>query len=539
MMPDQTIEEPISLSMNPYTGAWTKAEAAHLLRRTMFGPTNQQILDAVANGMNATVTALLQIPAIPDPLTYDPNDTISAYGTTWITSVYPSDITAAQLTENARVKSLAAWMLKRINTEQISIAEKMCLFWQNHFAATTTADARATYNYHMLLRNYALGNFKQMVKDITIDPCMLLFLNGATNTLYSPNENYARELLELYTIGKGPQIGPGDYTHYTEEDVAAGAKILTGFLVDGLRSTTLPSPVANFTPILHDTSTKQLSYHFGSVTVSDNGANEYADYIDIIFQQDQVATHICTKLYRYFVNYDLTSDVLTNVIPEMALTLVANNYDILPVMQQLLLSEHFYDLSLRGSIIRGPIDLVFNMFNATSSGPNFDLTTDSDMYLNLYWLAEAMGQAYATPPSVAGWIAYYQAPAFTKLWVNSTHIKTRFDIASYLTFFTGIPVNGQFLKLNALAFLDGLSIPASAPDVINDMCDVFCPKAISATDKLTLKAILTNGQPDFEWTVQYADYQANPGDTSFSNPVRQRVELVLSRLFKMPQFQTI
>ena len=344
MNPDLSIEEPVSLSMVPYTGAWTKSEAAHLLRRTMFGATNQQILDAVSNGMNTTVASLLQIPVISDPLTYDSNDATSAVGTTWITSVYPSDVTNAQLTENARIKSLAAWIMKRVNTENLSIAEKMCVFWQNHFSATVASDARATYNYHMLLRSHALGNFKQMVKDVTIDPCMLLFLNGATNTLYSPNENYARELLELFTIGKGPQIGPGDYTNYKEEDVAAGAKILTGYLVDGLRSTTLPSPVATYTSFLHDTSTKQLSTHFGSVTVPNAGANEYSNYIDIIFQQPQVATYICTKLYRYFVNYDLTPAVMTDVIPEMAATMIANNYDILPVVEQLLKSEHFYDV---------------------------------------------------------------------------------------------------------------------------------------------------------------------------------------------------
>jgi hypothetical protein len=98
MIPDLTIEEPVSLSMVPYTGAWTKAEAAHLLRRTMFGATNQQILDAVADGMNTTVSNLLQIPAISDPITYDSNDATSAIGTTWITSVYPSDVNSAQLT---------------------------------------------------------------------------------------------------------------------------------------------------------------------------------------------------------------------------------------------------------------------------------------------------------------------------------------------------------------------------------------------------------------------------------------------------------
>lgn len=539
MNPDLSIEEPVSLSMVPYTGAWTKAEAAHLLRRTMFGATNQQILDAVSNGMNTTVASLLQIPVISEPLTYDSNDATSAVGTTWITSVYPSDVTNAQLTENARIKSLAAWIMKRVNTENLSIAEKMCVFWQNHFSATVASDARATYNYHMLLRSHALGNFKQMVKDVTIDPCMLLFLNGATNTLYSPNENYARELLELFTIGKGPQIGPGDYTNYKEEDVAAGAKILTGYLVDGLRSTTLPSPVATYTPFLHDTSTKQLSTHFGSVTVPNAGANEYSNYIDIIFQQPQVATYICTKLYRYFVNYDLTPAVMTDVIPEMAATMIANNYDILPVVEQLLKSEHFYDVSLRGSIIRGPIELLFGMFNATNSGPNFNLAVDSEMYLTLYWLAESMGQAYATPPSVAGWIEYYQAPAFSKLWVNSTHIKTRFDIANYITVYPGIPVGGQNLKLNALAFVDGLSLASDPVIVIDDMCDVFFPKTISTLQKTTLKFILTNGQPDFEWTIQYNDYIANPGNTTFSNPVKQRIELVLARIFQMPEFQTI
>ncbi len=538
-MPEQVIDQPITLSMNPYAGPWTKSQAAHLLRRTLFGASHQQIRDAVTNGMNATVSSLLTIPVIGDPLSYDPAETIVPFGSTWINAVYPSDVTAAQNTENARIKSLGAWVMGRLNSTQLSIAEKMCLFWQNHFAATAVSDSRATYNYHMIIRNHALGNFKQMVKDITIDPAMLLFLNGATNTLYSPNENYARELLELYTIGKGPQIGPGDYTHYTEQDVSAGAKILTGYLVNGLRSDTLTSPVANFTPILHDTSTKQLSAHFGSVTVSNNGANEYSDYIDIIFNQPQVATYICKKLYRYFVNYDLTADVLTNVIPVMANTLITNSYNILPVMDQLLKSEHFYDASLRGSVIRGPLEMIFGMFNACETQPTFDLATNSDMYLNMYWLAETMGQAYATPPSVAGWTAYYQAPAFSKLWVNSTHIKTRFDVANFITIYTGIPVNGNFLKLNALTLVDGLSVPSDPVQVIDDLVDVFFPKSTSAANKLTLKFILTNGQPDFEWTLQYNDYLANPGNTTYSTPVRQRIEQVIARMFQMPEFHTI
>jgi uncharacterized protein (DUF1800 family) len=537
-MPEQEPVSGVSLSLTPYTGPWTKAEAGHLLRRTMFGPTNQQILDTVSNGMSSTVNTLLQIPAMNPPLTYHPDETIAAFGTTWIDSLYPSDPLIAQTVETARVFSLGGWMMERLNTEQLSIAEKICLFWQNHFAANIGFDARATYDYHALIRSHALGNFRQFVKDITINPNMLLFLNGATNTVYSPNENYARELLELFTIGKGPQLGPGDYTNFTEEDVAAGAKILTGYILNGLRSDTIPDVTAVFTPLLHDTSTKTLSAHFGGVSVTNNGANEYSDYIDIIFQQDEVARFICRKFYRYFVNYDLTATVESTVIEEMALTLIANNYDVLPVLTELFSSEHFYDISVRGALIKGPLDMLYSMFNSTESAPTYGLATDYEMQLNVYWLAETLGQAYAAPPSVAGWPAYYQEPSFSKLWVNATHIKTRFDVSAWVTIYGGIQINGDAWEINALTFLDNLSLPADAPTVIDDMCDVLCPKGVDALQKLILKAILTNSLPDFEWTLQYNDYLNNPGTPSFSDPVRQRMRLVLARLFQMPEFHT-
>ena len=539
MIPDQNVIGPLSTSMDPYSGTWTKQEAAHLLRRTVFGPTFQQIQAAVNVGMDAAVNALLQIPVTSLPLSYDPNETISAVGTTWVNSVYPADATSAQAHETARIKSLGAWLIKRMNTENTTIAEKMCLFWQNHFAATLAPDARASYKYHLLIRNHALGNFKQFVKEMTIDPTMLLFLNGATNTLYSPNENYAREILELFTIGKGPQIGPGDYTNYKEEDVAAGAKVFTGYIVEGLRSTTMTAPVSTYYDVLHDQSTKQFSEHFGNQTITANGATEYADYIELIFQQAQVANFICTKLYRYFVNYDLTTEVQTNVIPVMAQTMLDNNYEILPVMQQLFKSQHFYDVAFRGAIIRNPLEVVFGMFNPCQSVPNFGLATNSDMYVAMYSYAQTMGQAYGTPPSVAGWTEYYQAPAFSKLWVNSTTIKSRFDLANFITLYTGIPVNGSNFKVDALALVTGLSAPDNAVAVIDDLCTVFFPKALTVAQKTLLKFILTGGLPDFEWTVDYDAYAAAPTNTSVSNPVKSKVEQVLSRIFQMPEFQTI
>ena len=119
--------------MNPYTGPWTHLEAAHLLRRSTFGPTYAQINQAVNSGLNATLTQLLNASVIDQPLAYDAQEQIVSLGTTWVNSVYPSDITANQQTENARRKSLGAWLMKNINQEQLNVNQKMLFFWQNHF----------------------------------------------------------------------------------------------------------------------------------------------------------------------------------------------------------------------------------------------------------------------------------------------------------------------------------------------------------------------------------------------------------------------
>ena len=537
MIPDQTIEQPISLSMSPYTGQWTTEEAAHLLRRTMFGASLTQIRGAVANGLGATVSSLLTIPSINPPLTYHANESVASQGQTWVNSVYPSGDT--QPTENARSSSLGAWLIENMNTESLSIAEKMCLFWQNHFAAEVGFDARASFNYFDLIRTHAIGDFKQLIKEMTIDPNMLFFLNGVSNQSFSPNENYARELLELYTIGKGLQIGEGDYTNYKEQDVAAGSKILTGWTVNGMRSTTLTKPVAVFNTLFHSASTKQLSSHFGDTTISNGGAQEYANYIDVIFQQPAVATFICTKLYRFFVNYDITQDVQDNVITQMAATLITNNYQIVPVLEELFLSDHFYDVSVRGSIIKNPLELIFSMLNPSNSIPSYDLSTNYQMYNTIYWVAGNLGQSYGSPPNVGGWPAYYQAPSFSKLWINSTFIKQRFEIGYYLTLHAGIEINGNYLKINGLQLLASFEFPADPVALIDELCLLYFPKGASTSDKLILKGILTSGLPDFEWTIQYNEYLADMSNPTFSDPVRIRIESVLFQIFQMPEFQTI
>lgn len=526
------------MSLTPFTGTWTRNEAAHLLRRTMFGPTHAQISTVAGMTMTDAVNALLTLENVPDPVAFDAGETIVAQGQSWVNALYPSNLVANQLCEVARMKSLSVWLMKNINTQGLNINQKMMFFWHNHFGVALSADARAHHTLFELLRSSSLGNVKQLVKDITLDPAMLLFLNGNTNSVQAPNENYARELLELFTIGKGDQIAAGDYSNYTEQDVAAGAKILSGFMVQGLRSSTQTAASVLFFNPMHDSSTKQLSYHFNNATIPNAGNIEYANYIDVIFQQPQVATFICTKLYRFFVNYDITPTVEATIIPELAQTLIANNYDILPVLAELFTSEHFYDFALRGTIIRSPLETTFAMLNSTETYPNVDLTTDANVFMTVYYANQNMGLDYVAPPSVAGWTAYYQLPSFSRLWINSTTIKFRFDISTGLLIY-GIPVSGYTLKIDTLPFLNHLSNPSDADAVINDICELFIPLPVDATTHSDLVHVLTNNLPTFEWTIQYNDYLNDPANQTFFGPVQYRVALVLDRIFKMPQFQMI
>jgi uncharacterized protein (DUF1800 family) len=415
----------------------------------------------------------------------------------------------------------------------------MCLFWQNHFAAEFTFDSRASYKYFELIRTHSLGNFKTLVKEMTIDPCMLVFLNGTTNNRFNPNENYSRELLELYSIGKGAQIGEGDYTTYKEQDVAAGAKILTGWVIKDFLSTTVAEPWVEFNNNLHSPGSKTLSAHFGNTTIANAGAQEYANYIDVIFQQPALARFICRKIYRWFVNYDLTQVVEDTIISEMAQTLTANNFEILPVLSQLFTSEHFFDVSLRGAIIKNPIEFAFSFYNTSLSRPNYSLAINTEILVNLYFIISTMGMEYAKPPSVGGWTAYYQAPAFSRMWANSSLVKLRFDLSDSVNAFGGINVQGNRFGIDHLALLNSLSYPDSAVEVIDDLVLLFCPKGLSDTYKDQLKTVLCNGLPDFEWTIQYQEYLDDPSNPDVITPIRARMILTLANLFKSADFQLI
>ena len=336
--------------LSKYTGPWGNAQVLHLLRRTLFGVKQSELDTFKAMSMENAVNALLTLSStqpLPPVNAYNQGTSIDPdvpAGQTWVNSAISPNYSFQ------RRRSFKAWWTGLMINQESNIQEKMVLFWHNHFATEgeTIQVEHYVYKNNVLFRQHALGNFKTLVKEVTIDPGMLRYLNGYLNTKNAPDENYARELQELFTLGKGKD------SKYTEDDVKAAAKVLTGWRVN---NTTLTS---YFDSNKHDSANKQFSSFFNNTVIAGKtgtaGANETDDLINMIFQQNEVAKFICRRLYMWFVYYDIDATVEKNVIEPLATIFRNNNYDIKPVMEALLKSEHFYDSLSMGCSIKSPID---------------------------------------------------------------------------------------------------------------------------------------------------------------------------------------
>lgn len=527
-----------SASIAPYTGPWTALEAGHLLRRATFSPLKPEIDEAIGLGLENTIITLLTAGPLPDPpvyYDYDSHPDLSI-GETWVNHhTNPDD---ANSDGNARRRSLDAWwMLTSANTG-INIREKMCFFWHNHFGMGGNNDARGIYLFLTKYRQFAIGDFRELVKEITIDPLMLRFLNGHTNTLESPNENFAREILELFTIGKGPQIGDDDYTNYTELDVTELAKAFTGWRSRYI-GTRVPGqmPESYFTASRHDTSTKTLSHRFNFAEIVDAGIDEYKNVVDLIFMQEEVSRFICRKLYRYFVYYKIDESVEAGIIEPMAQTLRDNNYTIGPALAQLLSSEHFYDRSIVGDVIKSPLDYVHSVFKAADFYSQGNTVDDYEAGRRAYLQVRNMGMELRRPPSVAGWTSYYQEPSYYRLWLNTATLQTRADLTKIAFRRNGFSWSGNPHPFDWLGALSRYDNPGDPNTMIAQMVAELLPQPLLPEQISSLKELLLPGLQDFVWTGEYENHLANPNDADLRASVENRLKEMVSGLFLLAEFQ--
>ncbi|NOT38134.1 MAG: DUF1800 domain-containing protein [Saprospiraceae bacterium] len=536
--------------LDEYSGKWTSSQARHLLRRTTFGPSIQMVNTAINLGIKGTIDQLFApLPMPSPPLKSIPDGTGSnqlddpsaVYGTTWVNAAPFPNVNPPMYRNRilrSRSKSLYSWTVLQMHYTEISIREKLALFWHNHFVIGDVTIPHREFLYYNRLRSFSTGNFKELTKEITIDSGMLLYLSGAENTNVAPNENYSRELLELFTIGKGKLAGPGDYTNYTEADVVAMAKVLTGWQVPPISNAN--ALIGQFTANRHTLGNKQLSSRFNNSVISENGKQEYRDLIDVIFKQSECSRFIMRKLYRWFVHYDITAEIEKNVIEPLATILRNNDYEIAPALKVLLKSEHFYEST--ACMIKSPIDLMMSVSRGLGiTPPKGEVEDEYDHAYHHYIMSADLEQALFFHPNVAGWKAYYQEPQFDKLWINNLLLPKRHE-------FCRLMVEGGRFSYNDVNYTVTTLVPvldivkritdANDPNIlINSLAELMFNYPITANQLTGLKDVLIPGLPDFEWTIEYLEYLADSSNKALADSVEKKLRSLFSVMVRMSEFQ--
>lgn len=512
---------PVVAGLDPFTGTWTVAQAAHLLRRTMFGATWQDVQRVLSLGMNAAVDLLLQTPDPGDepanPVNDYNNDDVTdpevPFGEDWTEASWSVD------TEFYKTWSLKSWWMRNIIGQKISIHEKMVLFWHNHIPVQMDDIffARRSFKYLKLLRRHALGNFKTLIKDITLDPAMLQYLNGQENSAQQPDENYARELQELFCIGKGPEA------KFTEGDVQAMARVLTG------HRARFDNDDYFFAYWEHDGTDKQLSAFYNNAVITGRsgvaGAEELDDLLDVIFDNDETALFLCRKLYRFFVYHDIDATTEQNVIQPMAQIFRDNNYEILPVLDALFRSQHFYENLNLGVVIKSGLDFQLGSARELklTLPPPAELTENWQIFSQYIYVSALLQHYIGDPPNVSGWAAYYQIPQFDKHWITTDTLPRRIQIGDGLIF-AGISSENYTAAFDLVAVTKNFPDPADPNKLISDVLSWMFPIAVSPGVSFVLKSILLSGQvSDHYWSDAWNDHINNPDD-------EMKFEIVNARL---------
>ncbi len=489
------------MALTAFQGLLGPTRAAHLLRRASFGPTISQINQFAAITGTEAINLLFD-DQIPDPMLPINPET----GQDWLLSgLYGEELSARDLNEE-----LVMWLIGiAADTSQkisFSVREKMVCFFHTHFTTKSekVGNSRSLYFQNELFRKFAFDknqlpefNFKSLLKKISVDNAMLRFLDGSQNVKGSPNENYGRELMELYSIGRGLEgtfptdLPQGDYLNYTEQDVQAAARVLSGFKLNESFSsididTNLPRGYVD--PGSHDDDDKQFSSRFANAVVSadptlllngepteESVLDELSQLIEMITSKQESALYICRRIYRYYVYHEITQELQESVISDMAATLIANNFKIQPVLEELFLSSHFYDAAASsdddkfGAIIKSPLDLVvgtLRFFNISLA----DFTTDYNLFYSqasiLRKQMRLMGMDYYQPFEVAGYTAYHQYPAYNRNWISSNYLANRYDFINSL-FGMMNPQNPDMPFIDLLQFTRNSFDSASREDARN------------------------------------------------------------------------
>ncbi len=541
------------MSLNPLNSNLGQLRAKHLLRRCLFHY-NNDLLNNISN-LNATeaVSQLLLDDSVTYSEPYDPLPDENPHGF-WLSSgVYPPDIP-----NQGRKRGLltAWWWYNMIN--RVNLKDKLTFFLHTTFTIAN-GDVGAShyfYDHLRLLEYYSSGNLRDLAKKITLDNAMLNYLDNTQNNANNPNENYAREFLELFTITKGEQVGEGDYSTYTEQDVIEAARVFSGFKTQLDRSIIDPDtniPMGRLSINQHDQGIKTFSYAFDNYELQGGNTQETIfeelyEFVDMVFDKQETALAYVKKLYRFFVKSEWDEDVEQNIIIPLADDLYNNGYEILPVVKRLLESQHFFDAAdsdptdeIIGSIIKSPLQLLSSTI--TNLGFNIpDPENDMENYYKfvMFFMRNTYfpmaGMNVFAPDTVAGHPAIYQSPDFDRHWFSSSTILARYRLIECLI--TGrnkLGGNGFFgSELDTVAFVENTSAnPGNIYYLVDEIANILYPNPIDQDRVDYFAELILEGYPSYYWTDTWDEYLSTGENTI----VKTRLDLLIGAMINAPEYQ--
>ena len=372
----------VSTALRDYTGPWNSRLAAHLLRRAGFGGSPQEIAAATRAGMQAAVDRLIHFG--PDSLPQAPEGDIS--------------IGLGQLVDKMQRRNAIIltqlWWLNRCLLTPNPLQERMVYFWSNHFTSGIGQKGIMPVmmvSQYALFRRHALGSYHQLTHDVSKDPAMLHYLDGIVNHAQHPNENYARELMELFTMGVG---------NYSEEDVRQAARAFTGGTLDRFGEYV-------FRPRLHDYGVKTFLGRAGNFDGS--------DVVNIILEQPATARFMAKKFLRSFVYEDPEPELVEAVADGLR----SSGYDVARLMGVILRSNVFYSERAYRALVKSPIELAIGAMKTLGA---------TQVGVRTLAALPQMGQIPMQPPNVAGWPG-------GRLWLNTGTFLARINYLRQLVSF--------------------------------------------------------------------------------------------------------
>ncbi len=393
---------------------------------------------------------------------------------------------------------IGAWWVTQMKNDRESILEKLVFFWHGHlttqYANCVSIPAIPMYLQNDLFRKNFAGNFYTLLEKITVDGAMLVYLNGNENVSEAPNENYARELLELYSLGVG---------NYTETDVKEAAKILTGWKVKYFAD---ESPVPNrgyFNPNDFDKNTKRFFDETFNVNYEVTEANVYNNSVKklisvILSKKGTVAANfMMRKFYRYFV-YANPNETDETLIKELAARLVAEKFEFTPVLKMMLKSKHFFDPEHIGIQLKSPAETIVN-------------TVSHFKFVDLYArnVMSELGLELFNPPNVSGWKGY-------RSWVSTKSLPTTLFYIHEIFSFNN---NTDFA-----VWAEGIDSSGDLPQLTRRILETFFGRSVSEDRFREYTAFLAASQS--EWSTVRSD----------RNTAGQRVKKLMENVIKAPEF---